>query len=114
MFLLPGNVCLSSFYRFCCNLQRSHKAALRSRTSLEDGKFSAIAPPPSVAIEKSVLSFTGVVPIAWPSIARGQADPSEEWVFLDSGRTFSPSSEVLLGVRPSAFPPEEDGFSVKW
>jgi hypothetical protein len=61
-----------------------------------NGKLSAIALEPSVAIDKSAVSFTAVVPTTRVAYSlEGQAHQSEEWAVLDDGRTLSPYSEVL-------------------
>jgi len=63
-----------------------------------NGKLSAIALEPSVAIEKSALSFTAVVPTTRVVYSlEGQANQSEEWAVLDNGRTLSSYSEVFEG-----------------
>jgi hypothetical protein len=63
-----------------------------------NGKLSAIALEPSAVLQKSTLSFTGVVPTTRVGFSfEGQANQSEEWAVLDGGRTLSPYSEVLQG-----------------
>jgi hypothetical protein len=63
-----------------------------------NGKVSAIALEPSAALEKSALSFTGVVPTTRVAFStEGQANQSEQWAVLDDGRTLSPYSEAFEG-----------------
>jgi beta-lactamase superfamily II metal-dependent hydrolase len=90
-----------------CSLAQPGQAKLD--VVCRNGKLSAIALEPSAAIEKSTLSFTGVVPTTRVGFSfEGQANQSEEWAVLDGGRTLSPYSEVLQagshGVGSSASP----------
>jgi hypothetical protein len=87
----------------------SHVVMLQSTSTAQDhsakldvvcrnGKLSAIALEPSVAIDKSALSFTAVVPTTRVVYSlEGHANQSEEWAVLDNGRTLSPYSEVFEG-----------------
>jgi hypothetical protein len=87
----------------------NHVVMLQSMSTAQDhpakldvvcrnGKLSAIALEPSVAIEKSALSFTAVVPTTRVAYSlEGQANPSEQWAVLDNGRTLSPYSEASEG-----------------
>jgi hypothetical protein len=62
------------------------------------GKLAAIALEPNVTIEKSAISFTGMVPTTRVALTQGaQRNESETWAVLDGGRTLSPYSEVLQG-----------------
>jgi hypothetical protein len=48
---------------------------------------------PSAAIQKSRLSFTGVVPTTRVAFSlEGQANQSEQWAVMDDGHTLSPWS----------------------
>jgi hypothetical protein len=74
-----------------------------------NGKLCAIALEPSAAIQKSRLSFTGVVPntrVAFSS--EGQANQSEPWAVMDDEHTRSPCQKSLKAssndVGPSASP----------
>jgi hypothetical protein len=63
-----------------------------------NGKLSAIALEPSAAIQKSRLSFTGVVPTTRVAFSfEGQTNQSEQWAVMDDGHTLSPYSEVFEG-----------------
>jgi hypothetical protein len=87
----------------------NHVVMLQSMSTAQDhpakldvvcrnGKLSAIALEPGVAIGKNVLSFTAVVPTTRVAYSvEGQANQSEEWAVLDNGRTLSPYSEALQG-----------------
>jgi hypothetical protein len=87
----------------------NHEVLLQSMSTVQDhpakldvvcrnGKLSAIALEPGVAIQKSALSFTAVVPTTRVAYSvEGQANQSEEWAVLDNGRTLSPYSEALQG-----------------
>jgi hypothetical protein len=64
----------------------------------KNGKLSAIALEPSAAVQKSRLSFTGVVPTTRVAFSfEGQANQSENWAVMDDGHTLSPYSEVFAG-----------------
>ena len=74
----------------------SHSAKLD--VVCRNGKLSAIALEPGVAIGKNVLSFTAVVPTTRVAYnVDGQANQSEQWAVFDDGRTLSPYAEVLQG-----------------
>jgi hypothetical protein len=63
-----------------------------------NGKLSAIALEPSVAIEKNALSFAAVVPTTRVAYSlEGKANQSEQWEVSDNGHTLSPYSEVFEG-----------------
>ena len=63
-----------------------------------NGRLSAIALEPHVAIKKSAMSFDGPVPTTRVDFSMdGQRNQSETWAVLDGGRTLSPNSEVLQG-----------------
>jgi hypothetical protein len=59
---------------------------------------STIALEPSAAIQKSWLSFTGVVPNTRVAFSfEGQANQSEPWAVMDDEHTRSPYSKVFEG-----------------
>ena len=52
-----------------------------------------------MAIDKSALSFTAVVPTTRVAHSlEGQGNQSEQWAVLDSGRTLAPYSEAFEGT----------------
>ncbi len=87
----------------------NHVVMLQSMSTAQDhpakldvvcrnGKISAIALEPGMAIDKSALSFTSVVPTTRIAYSlEGHANPSEQWAVLDNGRTLSPYSEAFEG-----------------
>jgi hypothetical protein len=75
-----------------------HAAQAKLDVVCRNGKLSAIALEPGAAVERSALSFTGVVPTTRVAFNfEGQANQSEQWAVLDDGHTLSPYSEVLQG-----------------
>jgi hypothetical protein len=87
----------------------NHAVMLQSTSTAQDrpakldvvcrnGKVAAIALEPSVAIDKSALSFSSVVPTMRVAYSlEGQGNQSEQWAVLDNGHTLSPYSEVFEG-----------------
>ncbi len=59
------------------------------------GKLAAIALEPDVIVDRSEVSFTGVVPTTRLAFTLDDQTRSEKWAVLDDGHSLSPYSELF-------------------